>query len=119
MKNEIKKSFIQSNKDRDALSEEMIKELKAKGGDNMNGEAMAKEKLGMEFADLSSRLNTKEINELIRKSKSGANMNKLLKGKGLTKPGTPESFRVLLRELRSIALDIRVKTVDDEEIDNR
>ena len=30
MKNEIKKSFIQSNKDRDALSEEMIKELKAK-----------------------------------------------------------------------------------------
>jgi DNA-directed RNA polymerase subunit beta len=43
----------------------------------------------------------------------------IIKGKGLTKPGTPESFRVLLRELRSIALDIRVKTVDDEEIDNR
>ncbi len=43
----------------------------------------------------------------------------IIKGKGLTKPGTPESFRVLLRELRSIALDIRVKTIDDEEIDNR
>jgi DNA-directed RNA polymerase subunit beta len=43
----------------------------------------------------------------------------IIKGKGLSKPGTPESFRVLLRELRSIALDIRVKTADDEEIDNR
>jgi DNA-directed RNA polymerase subunit beta len=43
----------------------------------------------------------------------------IIKGKGLSKPGTPESFRVLLRELRSIALDIRVKTEDDEEIDNR
>ena len=43
----------------------------------------------------------------------------IIKGKALTKPGTPESFRVLLRELRSIALDIRVKTTEDEEIDNR
>ena len=40
----------------------------------------------------------------------------IIKGKALSKPGTPESFRVLLRELRSIALDIRVKTTDDEEI---
>ena len=54
MKNEIKKSFIQSNKDRDALSEEMIKELRAKAGDNMNGEVMADEKLmaGISFRDL-------------------------------------------------------------------
>jgi DNA-directed RNA polymerase subunit beta len=43
----------------------------------------------------------------------------IIKGKALSKPGTPESFRVLLRELRSIALDIRVKTTEDEEIDNR
>ncbi len=43
----------------------------------------------------------------------------IIKGKTLSKPGTPESFRVLLRELRSIALDIRVMTVDNEEIDNR
>ena len=43
----------------------------------------------------------------------------IIKGKALSKPGTLESFRVLLRELRSIALDIRVKTTDDEEIDNR
>ena len=80
----IKKDFIERNKDRDALSEKMIKDLKSKGGDNMNGEVMAKEKLGMEVADLSSRLNTKEINELIRRSQSGTDMNKLLKNKGLT-----------------------------------
>ena len=43
----IKKDFIERNKDRDALSEKMIKDLKSKGGDNMNGEVMAKEKLGM------------------------------------------------------------------------
>ncbi len=43
----------------------------------------------------------------------------IIKGKPLTKPGTPESFRVLIRELRSIALDIRIKTADDEEIENR
>jgi len=54
MKDKIKKDFIQSNKDRDALSEEMIKQLRSKGGDNMNGELMADEKLmaGISFRDL-------------------------------------------------------------------
>ena len=33
----------------------------------------------------------------------------IIKGKTLNRPGTPESFRVLLRELRSIALDIRIR----------
>ena len=43
----------------------------------------------------------------------------IIKGKGLSRPGTPESFRVLLRELRSIALDIRIKSVDGTEVDTR
>ena len=43
----------------------------------------------------------------------------IIKGKPLSRPGTPESFRVLLRELRSIALDIRVKSEDGSEIDTR
>ncbi len=43
----------------------------------------------------------------------------IIKGKPLSRPGTPESFRVLLRELRSIALDIRVKSASGAEIDNR
>jgi len=43
----------------------------------------------------------------------------IIKGKPLSRPGTPESFRVLLRELRSIALDVRVKSADGSEIDTR
>jgi DNA-directed RNA polymerase subunit beta len=43
----------------------------------------------------------------------------IIKGKPLSKPGTPESFRVLLRELRSIALDVKVVSVDGSEVDNR
>ena len=37
----------------------------------------------------------------------------------MARPGTPESFRVLLRELRSIALDVRVLTKEEVEIDTR
>lgn len=43
----------------------------------------------------------------------------IIKGRSLVKPGTPESFRVLLRELRSIALDIRILSSDGTEIDTR
>ncbi len=43
----------------------------------------------------------------------------IIKGKSLSRPGTPESFRVLLRELRSIALDVRIKSNDGVEIDTR
>ena len=43
----------------------------------------------------------------------------IIKGQSLSRAGTPESFRVLLRELRSIALDIRLVASDGSEIDNR
>jgi DNA-directed RNA polymerase subunit beta len=43
----------------------------------------------------------------------------IIKGKCISRPGTPESFRVLLRELRSIALDIKVVNDDGTEIDAR
>lgn len=43
----------------------------------------------------------------------------IIKGKSLSRPGTPESFRVLLRELRSIALDIRIVSSDGTEIETR
>jgi len=43
----------------------------------------------------------------------------IIKGKSLSRPGTPESFRVLLRELRSIALDVRIKSDEGAEIDTR
>ena len=79
------------------LSDEILQDLKSKGGDNMNGEAMAREKLGMEVADLSSRLNTKEINELIRRSQSGTDMNKLLKNKGLTLKEIKQLEKIILK----------------------
>ena len=43
----------------------------------------------------------------------------IIKGKTMTKSGTPESFRVLLRELRSIALDIKVLNSQHVEIETR
>ncbi len=43
----------------------------------------------------------------------------IIKGRSLSKPGTPESFRVLLRELRSIGIDVRVVSADGIEVDSR
>ncbi|MBU0579623.1 MAG: DNA-directed RNA polymerase subunit beta [Candidatus Margulisbacteria bacterium] len=43
----------------------------------------------------------------------------IIKGKNLSRPGTPESFRVLVRELRSIGLDVRILTNDGNEVDSR
>ncbi|MSR88405.1 MAG: DNA-directed RNA polymerase subunit beta [Candidatus Margulisbacteria bacterium] len=43
----------------------------------------------------------------------------IIKGKSLSNPGTPESFRVLLRELRSIALDVKVLSANGTEIETR
>ena len=52
--------------------------------DNMDGEVMAKEKLGMEVADLSSKMNIKQINAYIKAYKSGTSTKDILP-KGLTK----------------------------------
>lgn len=41
----------------------------------------------------------------------------ILKGEEFPKPGLPESFRVLIRELRSLGLDPRLFDRDDREID--
>jgi DNA-directed RNA polymerase subunit beta len=35
-------------------------------------------------------------------------LNAIVKGKVIPKPGIPESFRVLIRELQSLALDIGI-----------
>ena len=40
----------------------------------------------------------------------------IIKGKPMTKPGTPESFKVLVKELRSLALDLKLITKDGKEI---
>ena len=41
----------------------------------------------------------------------------IFKGQEIPKPGIPESFRVLIKEMQSLALDVRVLDKDGEEID--
>jgi DNA-directed RNA polymerase subunit beta len=40
----------------------------------------------------------------------------IVKGENVPEPGVPESFKVLIKELQSIALDIKVLSEDSEEI---
>ena len=39
-----------------------------------------------------------------------------VKGKNIPEPGVPESFKVLIKELQSLALDIKVMSEDKQEI---
>lgn len=41
----------------------------------------------------------------------------IVKGENIQEPGIPESFKVLIKELQSLALDIRVLSEDDREIE--
>ncbi|MEG1407450.1 MAG: DNA-directed RNA polymerase subunit beta, partial [Ruthenibacterium sp.] len=41
----------------------------------------------------------------------------IVKGQPVPKPGIPEAFRVLMKELQSLGLDVRVQDSDGEEID--
>ena len=40
----------------------------------------------------------------------------IVKGENIPEPGIPESFKVLIKEMQSLALDVRVLTEDNEEI---
>jgi len=40
----------------------------------------------------------------------------ILKGKDIPEPGIPESFRVLIKELRGLALDVRLYDENGNEI---
>ena len=44
-------------------------------------------------------------------------LNAIVKGKPIPRPGTPESFKVLMRELQSLGLDIAVYTDNGDEVD--
>lgn len=41
----------------------------------------------------------------------------IVKGENIPQPGIPESFKVLVKELQSLALDIKLYSEDDEEIE--
>jgi DNA-directed RNA polymerase subunit beta len=40
----------------------------------------------------------------------------IVKGENIPEPGVPESFKVLIKELQSLALDVKVLSGDNEEI---
>ena len=42
-------------------------------------------------------------------------LNAIVKGKAIPRPGTPESFKVLMRELQSLCLDVAVHKVETKE----
>ena len=41
----------------------------------------------------------------------------IVKGQNVPKPGIPESFKVLIKELQSLCLDVKVLDKDNQEID--
>ncbi|MDR1778857.1 MAG: hypothetical protein LBR14_03785 [Clostridiales Family XIII bacterium] len=41
----------------------------------------------------------------------------IVKGENIPTPGIPESFKVLIKEMQSLGLDVKVKNEDDEEIE--
>ena len=43
----------------------------------------------------------------------------IVKGQNIPKPGVPESFKVLIKELQSLGLDVKVLDKDNQEIDLR
>ncbi|MFT3950631.1 MAG: DNA-directed RNA polymerase subunit beta [Oscillospiraceae bacterium] len=43
----------------------------------------------------------------------------IVKGQNVPKPGIPESFKVLIKELQSLSLDVQVLNINGEEIDLR
>jgi len=43
----------------------------------------------------------------------------IVKGENIPDPGVPESFKVLIKELQSLALDIKVLSEDKQEIEIR
>lgn len=43
----------------------------------------------------------------------------IVKGESVPEPGVPESFKVLIKELQSLGMDVKMMTIDDEEIELR
>jgi DNA-directed RNA polymerase subunit beta len=41
----------------------------------------------------------------------------IVKGENIPEPGIPESFKVLIKEMQSLGLDVKVLTDDNEEIE--
>ena len=76
-----------------AIRKEEEKKVGMKITDNMDGEKKADEKLNMQTADLSSKMNTKQINAYIKAYQSGSPV------KDLIPPGLTKSELIQLQKL--------------------
>ena len=43
----------------------------------------------------------------------------IVKGESVPEPGVPESFKVLIKELQSLGMDVKMLTINDEEVELR
>jgi DNA-directed RNA polymerase subunit beta len=43
----------------------------------------------------------------------------IVKGENVPEPGVPESFKVLIKELQSLGMDVKILSGDDQEIEMR
>ncbi len=43
----------------------------------------------------------------------------IVKGENVPEPGVPESFKVLIKELQSLGMDVKMMSSDDKEIEMR
>ena len=76
-----------------AIRKEEEKKVGMKITDNMDGEKKANEKLNMQTADLSDKMNTKQINAYIKAYQSGSPV------KDLIPPGLTKSELIQLQKL--------------------
>ena len=76
-----------------AIREKEEKKVGMKVTDNMDGEKKANEKLDMQTADLSDKMNTKQINAYIKAYQSGSPV------KDLIPPGLTKSELIQLEKL--------------------
>ena len=53
---------------------------------------------------------------LAKKQARDKELEAIIKGENIPEPGIPESFKVLLKELQSLALDVRVLDKDNNEV---
>ena len=80
----VKKTQQQIIAENEKISDLILEDLRSKGGDNMDGEKRANEKLNIMTADLSKKMSIGQINKYISAYKSGAPVKDLLP-KNLTK----------------------------------
>ena len=43
----------------------------------------------------------------------------IVKGESVPEPGVPESFKVLIKEFQSLGMDVKMLTINDEEVELR